>query len=193
MTCPYCKETILDGALKCKHCGSMLNLDPANTINADNICSDDIRAFVGGNAHYYIQQFSKFTITGREKFCVTWNWSCFGFTFVWFLYRKMYALAVISFVVFCIPGVNFLLHIGIGMIGNYLYYRHVKGKIIDTRATQSAQNYIPVLQELGGVNKWVISLGFIICIIMTILFALFFSTMIAFMGQHISNITRMTI
>lgn len=172
----------------------MLNLDPTNTINADNISSDEIRAFVGANATYYIQTFSRFTITGQEKFSVTWNWSCFGFTFIWFLYRKMYALAVISFVVFCIPGVNVILHIGIGMIGNYLYYRHVKDEIIETRATQSAQNYIPVLQELGGVNKWVISLGLIICIIMAILFAVFFSTMIAFMGQHITtNITRMTI
>ena len=24
MQCPYCKEDILEGALKCKHCGSML-------------------------------------------------------------------------------------------------------------------------------------------------------------------------
>jgi len=190
MICPYCKETMLDGAIKCKLCGSMLNLDPANTINVDSISSDEIRAFVGGNAHYYIQCFSRFTMTGREKFCVTWNWSCFGFTFIWFLYRKMYALAAISFVVFCIPGVNFLLHIGVGMIGNYLYYRHVKGKIIEIRATQSQQNYLPVLQESGGVNKWVISIGVIISIILAILFALFFSTMLAFMGQHI---TRMTI
>jgi len=102
----------------------------------------------------------------------------------------MYALAAITFVVFCIPGVNFLLHIGVGMIGNYLYYRQVKGKIIEIRATQSQQNYIPVLQELGGVNRWVISIGVVIGIIMAILFALFFSTMIAFMGQ---NIMRMTI
>ena len=193
MICPYCKETILDGAIKCKHCGSMLNLDPASTINVDNISSDEIRAFVGGNSHYYIQQFSRFTITGREKFCVTWNWSCFGFTFIWFLYRKMYALAAISFIVFCIPGVNILLHIGVGMIGNYLYYRHVKGEIVEIRATQSTQNYIPVLQELGGVNKWVITLSVIIGVIVAILFALFFSTMLAFMGLHITNITKMTI
>lgn len=193
MICPYCKETILDGAIKCKHCGSMLNLDPSNPIKADNISSDEIRSFVGGNAHYYIQQFSRFTITGREKFCVTWNWSCFGFTFIWFLYRKMYALAAISFVVFCIPGVNILLHIGVGMIGNYLYYRHAKGEIVEIRSTQSTQNYIPVLQEFGGVNRWVISMGVVICIIMAILFALFFSTMIAFMGLHITNITKMTI
>jgi len=121
MVCPYCKEIIRDGAIKCKHCGSMLNLEPVTTITADGVSSDEIRAFAGVNAHYYIQQFSKFTITGRETFCVTWNWSCFGFTFIWFLYRKMYALAVISFVIFCIPGINFFMHIVVGILRNYLY------------------------------------------------------------------------
>lgn len=189
MICPYCKETILDGAIKCRHCGSMLNTGPANGMNHNSITTDEIRAFIGPNAHYYVYQFSKFTIAGREKFCASWNWSTFGFTFIWFLYRKMYVLAVITFLVFCLPGINIILHIVAGVTGNYLYYRYVKDKIHEIRATQSPQNMNLALQELGGVHKWVISVGVILSIILGILFALFFSTMIAFMGQHIEKIT----
>lgn len=188
MICPYCKETIIDGAIKCKHCGSVLNLDPTNTINVDSITTDEIRAFVGTNSYYYIQQFSKFTITGREKFCATWNWSCFGFTFLWFLYRKMYLLAILTFVVFCLPGINIILHIGAGIVGNYLYYRHVKDKILEIRATQSSQNYVPVLQEMGGINRWVITIGIVISIFTAIMFAVFFSAIIASV-THFSGIT----
>ena len=184
MICPFCKETILHGAIKCKHCGSMLNLTNG-AINIDNISTDEIRAFVGANSYYYIQNFSKFTLLGREKFSVTWNWSCFGFTFLWMLYRKMYVLGFITFIVFCIPGLNILLHIGAGMTGNYLYYGHVKSQIAEIRATQSPQNFMPLLQELGGVNRWVVTLGIIITILMSILFTLFFSTIIASMGHFV--------
>jgi hypothetical protein len=189
MICPFCKETILAGAVKCRYCGSMLNFDPVYGMNTDSITTDEIRAFVGTNSLYYIQNFSKFTISGRERFCATWNWSCFGFTFIWFLYRKMYAIALISFVLFCVPGINLIIHIVAGIVGNYLYYRQVKEKTLEVRATQSPQNYFSVLQELGGVNKWVISLGIIISIILATIFAIFFSTMIAFMGQQITRIT----
>jgi len=188
MICPYCKETILDGAIKCKHCGSMLNLESTNTINIDNITTDEIRAFVGPNSYYYVQNFSKFTITGREKFCASWNWSCFGFTFLWMLYRKMYFLSIITFFIFCMPGINIILHIGAGIVGNYLYYRDMKQKILELRTTQSSQNYAPVLQEIGGVNRWVITLGVVIGIFMAILVAVFFSAIMSTMG-HVMGIT----
>lgn len=189
MICPYCKETILEGAIKCRYCGSMLSTDIPG-LAADSTATDEMRTFLGTNAHYYMQQFSKFTRMGTEKFTITWNWSCFGFTFIWFLYRKMYIQSLITFVIFCIPGVNIILHIVAGIVGNYLYYRHVNEKIFEIKSVPSSKNIKSLLQEVGGVHKWVITLGIVIGIIVTVLFALFFSTMIAFMGQHI---TRMTI
>lgn len=189
MICPFCKEIVQDGAIKCKHCASMLNLDPDNTIHVDTITSDEIRAFVGPNSYYYIQKFSNFTILGSEKFCITWNWSCCGFTFLWFLYRKMYTLALITFVVFCIPGINFFLHIVVGCIGNYLYYRHVKSKIGVIRSTTSFQNFIPLLHETGGVNRWVYTLGIVLCIFMAALIFMFFASITTYVIHSIPRIT----
>ena len=160
MMCPYCKETILDGAIKCRYCGSMLNHEPSWGANTDSITTD--------------------------KFCLTWNWSTCGFTFIWMLYRKMYVQALFTFVVFCIPGINILLHIFVGVVGNYLYYRHVKEKIIEIRTIQSPQSFYPVLQEEGGVNTWVITVGVVISIILGLLIFFFFATITAYMGHLIT-------
>lgn len=184
MTCPYCKETILDGAIKCRYCGSILNSDANYSFNVDNISVDEMRAFVGSNADYYLRAFSKYYRTGVEKFVPTWNWSCAGFTFLWFLYRKMYMLSLITFIVFCLPGINVLLHIFVGVVGNYLYYRHARQNVLEIRVTQSSQNYIPALQETGGVNRWVITAGLILGIILVLLFIMFFATITAFIVNN---------
>lgn len=189
MICPYCKETIQDEAVKCRYCGSFINAGSAHGISSNSFSPDEISTFIGTNSHYYLQQFSNFNRTGVDRFGPTWNWSCFAFTFLWMLYRKMYLLAALTFVVFCVPGVNIILHIVAGVVGNYLYYGHVKQKILEIRSIPLQQNFNSVLQAQGGVHRWVITVGVIIGIIMTILFAVFFSTMMAFMGQHATRIT----
>ena len=183
MICPYCKETIQDGASKCRHCGSELNLDAASRITTDSTTREEMRAFVGNNSEYYIQNFFQFSKTGTEKFCPTWNWSTFCFTFIWMLYRKMYVPAVITFVVFCIPGINIILHIVAGVAGNYLYYKHVKKKIEEVRSTRTQQNLYPILQEEGGVHKWVIWVAVVFSMILVMLFFLLFASIVALIGK----------
>jgi len=163
----------------------MLNPDAGPGTSIDSITTEELREFVGSNADYYIQKFSKFTMSGTDKFCPTWNWSTCGFTFLWMLYRKMYVQAVVTFVIFCLPGINILLHIFVGIAGNYLYYRHVKEKILEIRATQSPERYYPVLQEAGGVHRWVITLGVVFSIMLGLLFIFFFAAITAYVGNFV--------
>ena len=159
--CPHCGKAIDQGNMFCPHCGGKIapsgffsNLDPVSEV--------EFRTFIGKNADHYWRKFKSFRSTGQEGFAFTWSWSAFFFGFIWMLYRKMYLWALLAFII-SLTSITFpLLMIGWGLIGNYIYFWHVRKKILEHRTPISSGVSKRSLAEIGGVNRWIWFIGVIL-------------------------------
>ena len=141
---------------------------------------EDLRAFVGPNADYYLQAWAAADPNGGRQ-ALRWNWPAFFLNVIWMLYRKMYLQAAVTFVIFCMPGVNIILHILVGAFANYLYYKHAKAKILETRPHLSEQALYPALKVIGGVHSWAITVGIVFGVVLVVTLAFFFAAISTFM------------
>ncbi len=122
------------------------------------------------NTDYYLQRFERFQ---REGIKPTWNWAACFFTLGWLLYRKMWLIALLYFLL-PIP-VNILstllgavsdtavlvllavqlgfLFIVIPMFANAVYFRHVSNRLATAEARfEEPEKRLGMLREGGGTS-----------------------------------------
>ncbi|MBI5696885.1 MAG: DUF2628 domain-containing protein [Nitrospirae bacterium] len=89
---------------------------------------EELALLVGENFGKYGAKFDKFD--EHDGYATTWHWPCFLFGFWWFIYRKMYLWAVLD-IFLGFFGIFWM--IGRGILGNYLYWKHLTKKADDVR------------------------------------------------------------
>jgi hypothetical protein len=182
--CPHCGKTVEMGSLFCSHCGQKITSSAVDPSNKD-IREEEFRAYIGKKADHYLNKFRFFGNEGRTGFAITWSWPGFFLGFIWMLYRKMYLWALAAFLIAFTPVSFPLAMIGWGIVGNYLYFLHVRNKIIDYKSRQTQTSPALPLAELGGVNRWVWLAGFVFLLFLLIfgfLGSLFFIHFLEYLG-----------
>lgn len=131
---------------------------------------DGRMAYVQENSEYYLPKFALMDSSGKKT---SWNWAAFFFTDAWMLYRKMYKLFVITLIIQFIvamifPGLSILVHIAVGLFGNFLYKEHID-KLAETGALLSGQEKESHAARHGGTSQIAIAIYLILSLILTVL------------------------
>lgn len=153
------------------------------------ISYEEYTVFIGPNDDDYLPAFEQFQVSGVDKFVRTWNWGAFIGGPWWFLYRKMhtwaalYFVAALPFFVF-VPILGLLPMAGLGISGNYIYYKYAKKKITEVKMMHPVRDISPELKDIGGIYKW----GFYAGVLGTvILFFVIWVISLAIAGMSILN------
>lgn len=133
--------------------------------------SEELRAFVGPNADYYLWSWERVDPTAGLQ-TLRWNWPAFLLSFSWLLYRRMYRYFWILIGVFFVLNmgesiaeellhfktpevVDIIIRLAIGWFfgacGNWLYYRHTVAAIGRAKAHDVS---LQDIANAGGVRWW---------------------------------------
>lgn len=150
MICPKCGKENTEGTMYCSECGTSLTAP----VNNGEINESLVANFVGNNQPYYVTKWKMMKKSGSK---VSWNWSSFLLNTYWLMYRKLYVVAVIKFVVDLILGqlgtfgtvASLALWVCMGLFGNYLYFQNMEKCLREAEALNEGERAI-YLSKKGG-------------------------------------------
>lgn len=162
------KDTLSDEAV-----AEMKASTAPNSAQGGEVTEEEFVHFIERNAEYYLAKFEKFETNGADKFSVTWLWPAFFFTCLWMAYRKMYLWAIAAFVMEGIlydvhPSLAIFPKVLFAIVGNYLYYKHTKRKIIKLKTREvfsDSSELLTALERKGGVNYWMALISIVIYVL----------------------------
>lgn len=100
--CPNCGKAIEFYKTVCPHCGQTFEVD----------IPDERIPYIGSNVNVYLKKFNRME---QKNSILSWNWCGFLLTTRWLMYRKMYGLGVVIYVMFQAAG--FVLGFVLAMTG----------------------------------------------------------------------------
>lgn len=160
--CRRCGSQWPEGAAYCEKCG----LKAEETPGGQNVTEGELTLFIGEKSWYYLSRFKKFSVDGINNFALTWNWAGLLAGPFWALYRKMYLYGAIGCLILFVPHIGLVPYLVAAVAGNYLYYLHAKSRIAGIKRESSHADLLSSrLRQEGGVNRWMIVLSWILCII----------------------------
>lgn len=121
----------------------------ADTRHADE--SAELAAFVDVNTEYYLERFAELRQGNAIVLRPSWNLAAFLAPGPWALYRKMYLWAVLL----TVAGVPVVANVLMGLFGNYLYLRAIRGQVSDLRRDYPSGDITARLAARGGVHGWI--------------------------------------
>lgn len=136
---------------------------------------DEIALFVGPDIEKYRHKFREiYQNDGNYK--LQWHWPAFLVPLPWLIYRKLYVLAAVVFILQVVtPSImSFAISIVTGMMANYVYYKYITrrlGKI----SSSAGERRNEIINE-GGSNTMLVTIGSTILLgfLMMFLFYQFF-------------------
>ena len=137
----------------------------------------DLYAFVETNQMFYIPKFQRMQQIASKT---SWNWCSFFFTTSWFLYRKMYGIAVVVFIAAFIvelmpPALSTILGLVLytlsGIFGNYFYKQYVDEELRVAKS-MDATNKSAYIAKKGGTSTSSVVIFFVVTFVLGMFMAM---------------------